>query len=199
MPAISDRWDVSDKPFTRTLIERHFASTADALRWAGIRKSLDIPPDLRTATIFAAGSNANEIASRAAYRNRLPIVMPDTPVSRDQFSGFVFQLLITLGLFAEAKIEGVDVSGADVGPSFMLASLPLHSEQARAEIAAEGGKIVKQIVAAGTPFTTDLFKLSRIFVLSVPAQGIEVPAMVGGTAMDGLFGSMLTSLSQAAP
>jgi hypothetical protein len=195
--AISERWAVADKPFTRMLVDRHFASTADALRWAGIRKAQDIPPDLRTATIFAAGTNANEIASRAAYRNHVPVFMPGDVVSREQFAAFVFQLLIILGFFVEAQMEGVEVSGADVGPAFMLSSLPMHTQQQQAEIAVEGGKIVKQIMAQGSPFTMDLFKLARIFIENVPAQGIEVPAMLAGSSMDDLFASMLTSLTKA--
>ena len=199
MQAISERWAVADKPFTRKLIDRHFASTADALRWAGIRKPLDIPPDLRTATIFAAGTTANEIASRAAHRNQVPVFMPGDTASREQFAAFVFQLMITLGFFVEAQFEGTEVSGSDVGTAFMLSSLPMHTQQAQVEIAAEGGKVVKQIVAQGRPFTTDLFKLSRAFVENVPAQGTEVPAFLAGTSADDLFASMLSVLTEASP
>ncbi|MBL8552261.1 MAG: hypothetical protein JNJ73_19890 [Hyphomonadaceae bacterium] len=192
-----DQSDASEGPFTRALIARYYASTKLALKWARVAKAPDTLPDLRTAVIYAAGTNANEIASRAASKVQLPILMPKDEPSRGQFAHLVFQQLIVFGFIIEAKMEGVELSGADVGPSVLLTSLPLHTDLARAELVSASGKIVKQIVQTETNYATDLYKLSRLFVEHIPAG--DGRAFLQGANLDELFGHMLTQLIKTAP
>lgn len=191
-PSVSYQWPLEDKPFTAALLARHRASMLSSYKWAGIDRQPTPPPELSNAVVLAAGSLANEIASRASRQLQLPLLLPGIEFSRELYFVAVFHMLAILGLITNAKIEGVAVGGEDVQAAFVLSAMPLHRQDERVAVAINASKLVQEIVAHRSSFTDDLFKISRSYCIDVPAQDPGAPAnFPSGVSADELFAVLL--------
>lgn len=190
-------WPLDDKPFTAALLSRHQESLREAFKWAKISRLPVLPAEFENATVLAAGSLANEITSRASRELKLPLWLPGTVPSRELYMTAVFHTLVILGLLTDAQIEGVAVGGRDVGPAFVLSAMPLHSEEERVALALRTTELVREIVEHRERFAQDLFKISRAYCMSIPAQAPEAPARFPtGVSADELLAVLLRHLLQ---
>lgn len=195
IPRPAELWPLADKPFTRALLERYVESTNANRRWAGVKGSPELRPELSNSVAIAAGATAYEIANRAAMVVGVSPIAPWSPVSRDQLFVVVFGMLIVLGVVTECKLEGVEIDGKSVEPATAIAFFALHADEEKARITSEASPYVKEIVGQQSDYCPDLFKLSRLFIEHIPAQSIEIRVRFSdGTFADDLFGSMLRPL-----